>query len=396
MEEALSNHINRANQLFTLNRYADAIKEAKSALAIEPINGEALGIIVNSYAFGKTPGEAVQFGLNALSHHPEDDYIYFGLGVASMRMGFPAQAEDYFKNAIRFQQWQPAYHANLAIALKERGHWEAAEMAINKALELHPDYDFAHNVKAQILKKLKPEQAKNNIDEAIRLSPENDYHHQTKGRHAFEEKDYVQAAFHYQQAVRLDPMDVSVRNEFLRTLVRTHPSYLKFVQRYPFADANIWKQLLTIIIISVLVLSLQFFLGQGLYSILLSIPFIALAGVYWFGEPYARYQLFASHFKQKDYALANVNLTMQSLMQMCIVALALSVLTGMIIFKIVVASSIVTALLYSFMTDGIKGEIAELHIEKPWMMAFVWCGFALLVPALILFGGEEIATEGMS
>lgn len=116
-------------------------------------------IVVNAYAFGKTPGEAVQFGLNALSHHPEVDYIYFGLGVASMRMGFPAQAEDYFKDAIRFQQWQPAYHANLAIALKERGHWEAAELAINIALELHPDYDFAHNVKAQILKKIKPEQA---------------------------------------------------------------------------------------------------------------------------------------------------------------------------------------------------------------------------------------------
>ncbi|MGK0363723.1 MAG: Tfp pilus assembly protein PilF, partial [Saprospiraceae bacterium] len=350
----------------------------------------------NAYAFGKAPGEAVQFGLNALSHHPEDDYIYFGLGVASMRMGFPSQAEDYFKDAIRFQQWQPAYHANLAIALKERGHWEAAEIAINKALELHPDYDFAHNVKAQILKKLKPKQAENNINEAIRLSPENDYHHQTKGRHAFEEKDYVQSAFHYQQAVRLDPMNVSVRNEFLRTLVRTHPNYLKLVKRYPFADANIWKQILTVIIIAITLLSLQFLFGQGVYSILLSIPFIAVAAVYWFGEPYARHQLFASHFKQKDYALANVNLTLQTLMQMCIVALGFVVLTGLVVFNVLVASSLVTALLYAFMTDNLTGEIGRLHIEKPWTMTFVWCGFALLVPVLILFGGEKIATEGMS
>ncbi len=394
--EALSNHINRANQLFTLNRYIDAIKEAKDALAIEPINSEALGIIVNSYAFGKTPGEAVQYGLSALSHHPEDDYIYFGLGVASMRMGFPAQAEDYFKNAIRLQQWQPAYHANLAIALKERGHWEAAEMAINKALELHPDYDFAHNVKAQILKKLNPKQAESNINEAIRLSPENDYHYKTKGRHAFEEKDYVQAAFHYQQAVRLDPMDVSVRNEFLRTLVRTHPTYLKLVKPYPFADSDIWKQILTIIIIAAIVLSFQFLLGQGVFSILLSIPLITVAGVYWFGEPYARYQLFESHFKQKDYALANVNLTMQTLMQMCIIALVFSVLTGFVVFKVLVASSLLTVLLYAFWMDNLTGEIAKLHIEKPWIMTMLWCGFALVVPVLILFGGEEIATEGMS
>jgi len=394
--EALSNHINRANQLFTLNRYDDAIKEAKDALAIEPVNGEALGIIVNAYAFGETPGEAVQFGLNALSHHPEDDYIYFGLGVASMRMGFSSQAEEYFKNAIRFQQWQPAYHANLAIVLKERGHWEAAEMAINKALELHPDYDFAHNVKAQILKKLKPEQAQNNIDEAIRLSPENDYHHQTKGRHAFDEKDYIQAAFHYQQAVRLDPMDVSVRNEFLRTLVRTHPLYLKFVKRYPFSDANIWKQVLTMIIIAIAVLFLQFLLGKNIYSTLLSIPLIALAAAYWYGEPYARNQLFISHFKQKDYALANVNLTMQTLMQMSVLALILLILTGALIFKVLVASSIVTALICAFMTDNFKGEVAELHIEKPWLMTGIWCGFALLVPALIFLGGEEIVTEGMS
>jgi len=394
--EALSNHINRANQLFTLNRYTEAIKEAKNALAIDPVNSEALGIIVNANAFGKVPGEAVQIGLNALSHHPEDDYIYFGLGVASMRMGFPSQAEEYFKEAIRFQQWQPAYHANLAIALKERGHWDAAEMAIDKALELHPDYDFAHNVKAQILKKLKPEQAQNNIDEAIRLSPEDDYHHQTKGRHAFEEKDYVQAAFHYQQAVRLDPMDVSVRNEFLRTLVRTHPHYLKFVQSYPFADANIWKQILTMIIIAIVVFLFPFLLGKGIYSMLLSLPFIAVGAVYWFGEPYARYQLFASHFKQKDYALANVNLTMQTLMQMCIVAFIFTVLTGLLVFKVLVASSIVTALLCAFMTDNLTGDIADLHIEKPWTMTFIWCGFALLVPVLILLGGEEIATEGMS
>ena len=394
--ETLSNHINRANQLFTLNRYTEAIKEAKDALAIDPINSEALGIIVNAHAFGKMPGEAVQFGLNALSHHPEDDYIYFGLGVASMRMGFPDQAEDYFKSAIRFQQWQPAYHANLAIALKERGHWEAAEMAIDKALELHPDYDFAHNVKAQILKKLKPEQAQNNIDEAIRLSPENDYHHQTKGRHAFEEKDYVQSAFHYQQAVRLDPMDVSVRNEFLRTLVRTHPNYQKLVKRYPFADANVWKRILTMIIIAAVVLFLQFLLGQGIYSILFSIPLVAIAGAYWFGEPYARHQLFESHFKQKNYTLANVNLTLQTLMQICVVALIFAVLTGLVVFKVLVASSLVTALLYSFTTDGLTGEIAELHIEKPWTMTLVWCAFALIVPLLILFGGEEIATEGMS
>jgi len=393
--DALSNHINRANQFFTLNRYADAIKEAKKALAIDPVNGEVLGIIVNSYAFGKSPGDAVQFGLSALSHHPEDDYIYFGLGVASMRMGFPSQAEEYFKNAIRFQQWQPAYHANLAIALKERGHWEAAEIAINKALELHPDYDFAHNVKAQILKKIKPEQAQNNIDEAIRLSPENDYHHRTKGRHAFEEKDYVQAAFHYQQAVRLDPMDVFVRNEFLRTLVRTHPNYLKLIKPYPLADDSVWRQILTMIIIASLVLFLQFFLGQGIYSCLLSIPLIAVAAAYWFGEPYARYQLFISHFKQKDYALANVNLTLQSLMQICVIALIFTVLTNIIVFKILIASSIVTILLYTFMTDGLKGEIADLHVEKPWTMTFVWCAFALLVPVLILLGGEEIATEGM-
>lgn len=394
--EALSNHINRANQLFTLNRYLEAIKEAKNALAIDPINSEALGVIVNAYAFGKTPGEAAQHGLSALSHHPEDDYIYFGLGVASMRMGFPSQAEDYFKNAIRFQQWQPAYHANLAIALKERGHWEAAELAINKALELHPDYDFAHNVKAQILKKLNPEEAENNINEAIRLSPENDYHHQTKGRHAFEEKDYVQAAFHYQQAVRLDPMDISVRNEFLRTLVRTHPNYLKFVKRYPFADANIWKQILTSIIIAALVFFFQVLLGQGVFSILLSIPFIAVAGVYWFGEPYARYRLFVSHFKQKDYALANVNLTLQTLMQMCIVALVFAILTGLVVFKILVLSSLVTALMYAFWIDDLTGEIAKLHIEKPWMMTVIWCVFALLVPVLILLKGEEIVTEGMT
>ena len=394
--EALSKHINRANQLFTLNRYTDAIKEAKNALAIDPVNGEAFGIVVNAYAFGKTPGEAVQFGLNALSHHPEDDYIYFGLGVASMRMGFSSQAEDYFKSAIRFQQWQPAYHANLAIALKERGHWEAAELAINKALELYPDYDFAHNVKAQILKKLNPKQAEDNINEAIRLSPENDYHHQTKGRHSFDEKDYVQAAFHYQQSVRLDPMDVSVRNEFLRTLVRTHPNYFKLVKRYPFADANIWKQILTVIIIAILILSLQFLLGKGIYSILLSIPFIAVATAYWFGEPYARYQLFESHFKQKDYALANVHLTLQTLMQMCIVGLVFTVLTGLVVFKVLVISSLLTALLCAFWLDSLTGEIAKLHIERPWTMTIIWCGFALLVPILILFGGEEIATEGMS
>lgn len=394
--KTLSNHINRANQLFALSRYADTIIEAKSALAIDPVNRETLAIIVNAYAFGKTPGEAVQFGLDALFLHPEGDYIYFGLGVANMRMGFPSQAEDYFKNAIRLQEWQPAYHANLAIALKEQRHWEAAELAINKALKLHPDYDFAHNVKAQILKKSKPEQAKDNINEAIRISPENDYHHKTKGRHAFEEKDYIQAAFHYQQAVRLDPNDVSVRNEFLRTLVRTHPDYLKFVKWYPFADASTWKQVFTMIIIACVVFCLPYLWSQETYSNLLSIPFIALAAAYWFEEPYARYQLFSSHFKQKNYALANVNLALQSLMQICSIALLSAVITELVVFKVLVASSILTALMYIFMIKNLTGELAKIHIENPWKMTFAWCVLAFIVPFLMLLGGEEIATEGMS
>lgn len=394
--EILHKHINHANQLFTLSRYSDAIKEAKNALKIEPTNAEALGILVNAHAFDKQPGLAVQYGLDALAHHPEDDYLHFGLGVAAMRMGHFAQAEEYFKTAIKFQQWQPAYHANLAIALKERGHWKAAETAIEKALELHPDYDFAHNVKAQILKKMNPEKAEESMDEAIRLSPENDYHHHIKGKHAFAQKDYVQAAFHYQQAVRLDPTAVSVRNEFLKTLVRTHPGYYKTVQYYPFADDNVWRQILVLFIAAIIVLSLKTLLGTGVILSMIGLPIIGLAAAYWLGQPYARHQLFIRHFKQKNYALANVDLPLQSLMQVCIVALFCILFSDLLFFKVLVISSLLTVMMYTFFTHDRAGDIYLLQQEKPWLMTGLWCGMALLVPVLLLFGGEEIATEGMS
>lgn len=394
--EVLQKHISHASQLFTLSRYSDAIAEAKKALKIDPTNGAALGIMVNAYAFGEKPGLSVQLGLDALSHHPEDDYLYFGLGVAAMRMGHFAQAEEYFKTAIKFQQWQPAYHANLAIALKERGHWEAAEMAINKALELHPDYDFAHNVKAQIFQKLNPQQAEKSMDEAIRLSPENDYHHRTKGRHAFAEKDYVQAAFHYQQVIRLDPTNASIRHEFLRTLVRTHPQYCKLVQYYPYADDNMWRQVGVLLLMVLVVLSLKMLLGTGILLYIIGLPIVMLAAAYWLGEPFARSQLFTKYFKQRSYTLANVDLPLQSLMQLCVIALFFVLFTDVLIFKILVISSLLTALFYIFSNQNHTGDLYLLQQENPWLMTGVWCGIALLVPILFLFGGEEITTEGMS
>lgn len=388
-------YINRARQLFTLNRYTEAVREAEKVLSHDPAHAEALGLIVNAYAFGDKPYEAERFGKTALAQQPNDAYILFGLGAANLRQGYGDTAESYFRTALRLENGEAATYANLAAALLLQKKHRQAEAAINKALELNPNSGAAHNLKSRILQRSDPQQAGESLRLAFKLSPDGAGNHEIAGRTAFARKDYEQAAFHFQQSLRQNPSVLDMRENFLRSLAYSHPTYGKFARYYPYAVGNPWQQMLVPTLLVLLTLSCAAIFGKAV-TLVFALPFILWGLLFWIGIPLAKHRLFRQHFNREDYFLANPHFALQCLLQLSLLALPIGILTAVTEIKVLSGSAVLTAAMYLLYLRDLQNEVGEIHREYPWLTALFWLFIAALVPLMLWVGKEDVLTTGMS
>ncbi len=80
----------------------------------------------------------------AVTQNPEDlGDIYFELGLASIYLGDPKTARNFWEKALEYAPDNPALYVNLAGTYEQEEHWNEAISWNEQALEKSPDYHKA-------------------------------------------------------------------------------------------------------------------------------------------------------------------------------------------------------------------------------------------------------------
>ena len=138
-------HNNLGIALDETGRAADAIPHYQEALRIKPDYAEAhnnLGLALEE--LGRIPEAIIPFQ-EALRLAPDDSRVHF-----KPRLRLPRNGSNRMQAIVQFQralEIKPAYadaHANLGLALQERGQASAALVQLQEALRLEPDNPRFH------------------------------------------------------------------------------------------------------------------------------------------------------------------------------------------------------------------------------------------------------------
>jgi tetratricopeptide (TPR) repeat protein len=78
-----------------------------------------------------------------IAAHPTPNN-YFGLGLANARTGSFAEAEDYFRKAIKLNPAFAEAHFNLAVVFAKTGRLKETIQSLNDAIRVNPNYSEAH------------------------------------------------------------------------------------------------------------------------------------------------------------------------------------------------------------------------------------------------------------
>jgi tetratricopeptide (TPR) repeat protein len=199
-------HLERAQQLVTLQRYKDAETELRSVLSSQPDNTEALALISICFSQQGKPDEATRAIQNAIGKEPDNDYLLYLQALFYFNDDKLKEAEKFIRNAISYDPHNADYFGLLsAINLKQK-EWKQALENANRGLEADPDNLQSLNSRSSALYKLdKKDDAYATIQEALNQDPENAHTHTNLGWSLLEMGQHKKSLEHFREALKINP-----------------------------------------------------------------------------------------------------------------------------------------------------------------------------------------------
>jgi tetratricopeptide (TPR) repeat protein len=193
--------------LYRLEDDNDAIKEAKTALAVNPNDAEAHKNEALALSQDRHPDAAVEEFKQALRIKPDYAGARSGLGLVYARMqDYPSAIVEY-KKAIAIDPDYDDAHNNLGLAYKETGNIGGAIAEFREAKRLSPNFpNFRQNL-ASALMEVAPAAAIQELKELEAKFPNFEVCHVCLGNGLMWENDLKGAEAEFQMAVKLDPSD---------------------------------------------------------------------------------------------------------------------------------------------------------------------------------------------
>ncbi len=199
----------RAQILYEQNRFGEAEKELKMALAVDPNNYEAHNLLTFILADQKKKDEALASAERTIKLAPDWDFAWYTFSYANWiqeKRGASEKALDAIDKAIRMEPEKADYYYLKGEIKFGKSEWQDALDLSDIAVSLDSEHVGALNLRAKSLVKLnRKSDANDTLDFAIRNDPENPNTHANKGWTLIERDDYDQALVHFKEALRLDP-----------------------------------------------------------------------------------------------------------------------------------------------------------------------------------------------
>ncbi|MGA2442359.1 MAG: tetratricopeptide repeat protein [Tepidisphaeraceae bacterium] len=179
--------IDAAAQLHRAGRFAEAERQYRQVLALQPDNADALHL----------------------------------LGVLCSQQGREDVAADLIRRAIARDPGQPIYHGNLGLALSRLGRLDEAIRCFEKALALGSrDPNVLNNYADSLRKAGKPDRALPIFHQAIAIDPRLAEAHNNLGIALADLGRIDEAVASYRQAIRLNPRFAEARNNLGNALLK--------------------------------------------------------------------------------------------------------------------------------------------------------------------------------
>jgi len=222
----MSVHLARAEILLAQSRPADAEREARQALLLNPHDASAHAFLALCCVHQNRLDDAVAEARMAVGLAADEATFHRILGFVLHRAGRQLEALRSVEEGLRLNPVDAEAHVLSSSIRLAMGQVEESLAEAEAALAIDPEQVEAANFRAMALIRLgRKDEAVATMDQALRRDPDNALSHANQGWNCLHRNDPRVAKEHFLEALRLDPQMNYAREGMLEALKARNPLY---------------------------------------------------------------------------------------------------------------------------------------------------------------------------
>lgn len=237
--------LDQAKLLLEQGRPKDAEAKVKQFLQQDPDNDYALSLLTRCLYDRKEFNEGIAVIQNAIRIDPEESFYFYLHAFGQYQLSNSFLATDNLNRAIQLNPWSAEYYGLLSfVLLGDKKFNEALEKA-NEGLAVEAENLTCLNARSMALNKLKKtDEAFATMQDALAQDPDSEFTHTTIGWNLLERGKHQEAATHFREALRINPVMQHAQTGLKEALKSKIPPY-KWLLQYSFWVNNQGKRLKT-------------------------------------------------------------------------------------------------------------------------------------------------------
>ncbi len=237
--------LEQAQLLLDQGRSKDAEAKIKQALELDPENDFALSLLARCFYNTQQYDKGIEAVQRAIGLDPESSFYFYLLGFGHYQKGNTFEAIENIKKAIGLYPYNPEFYGLLAFVLINEKQFEEGLIKANEGLAIEAENLTCLNARAMALNKLKKTDAAiATMENALAQDPDNEFTHTSIGWNLLESGKHNEAAKHFREALRIDPMRQNAKSGLKEALKSKIPPY-KWLLQYSFWINNKAKKVRT-------------------------------------------------------------------------------------------------------------------------------------------------------
>ncbi len=299
----------RGQILLDQNRYKEAAHEFGQILKTNPNDDLALNYLAQCQLnIPQKEKQALETISQAIGINAENSYHYVIQSQCLSELGKYKKAVTAADIAIANDPDDYFAYATRAAAYSGQMKWAKAEEDCRQSLLLYPDYDFAANLLAHVLRcQNKLVENESQVSTLLANNPENSFTHANAGWTALQKGDLQKSQEHFMESLRLTPTSEYARRGLLDTfkakssLYRLYLKYGNFMKQFTATH----QVILIIGFLALYQISMKLFSGS--FALLLTVSYLLFVLWSWVANGVGNLLLlsdrFARHVLKKGEAL---------------------------------------------------------------------------------------------
>jgi len=237
--------LDQARLLLEQGRPKDAEVKIKQYLQQEPDSDYALSLLARCLYDRKEFDEGIAVIQQAISFNPAESFYFYLHAFGHYQKNNSFLAIDNLNRAIQLNPWHAEYYGLLSFVLLGDKKFTEALQKANEGLAAEAENITCLNARSMALNKLKKtDEAIATMQNALAQDPDSEFTHTTIGWNLLERGKHKEAAAHFREALRINPVLQNAQSGLKEALKSKIPPY-KWLLQYSFWVNNQGKRLKT-------------------------------------------------------------------------------------------------------------------------------------------------------